>query len=221
MLSTFLSRSDVPRLSWVQDVSCSRFSSASTALLEEASRETRLAEQKVMLSLGKLAKVATMTRDQLASSESAQREIDAVDERLDIAATHDRLIGLCRTTLDARDLAKPVQAQAQACVSRLCGNQSLPMQQVGFPPFANLGRIGTDQLPSQLAHALFEGLLTGRALAPEDLIDLLSLKDNDSAEQISDYSNAVELLTRDKRTPSARLELALRIIWRRTLLHDE
>lgn len=130
LLSAFLAQADVPRLSWIQDVSCARYSSASAALLEEATRETRLAEQKLLLSLGKLAKVADLTRDQLASSEGTQREIDAVDERLDVTATHERLIELCRVTLDARDLAKPVEAQAKECVARLCGNQSEPMQSV-------------------------------------------------------------------------------------------
>ena len=130
MLSSFLKKSNVPRLSWVQDVATSRFSDASAALLEEAARETQLAEQKLVLSLGKLAKVATMTREQLSSDEDAVRELEDVDDRLDIVATHDRLIELCRLMLDARDLAKPVQTQAEACVQRLCGNQKEAMQGV-------------------------------------------------------------------------------------------
>ena len=130
MLSSFLQQSNVPRLSWVQDVASQRFDDASAALLEEAARETQLAEQKLMLSLGKLAKVATLTRDQLCSSEAAQRSLEAIDDRLDIVATHDRLVELCRATLDARDFAKPVSSQAKACVSRLCNNQTESMQKV-------------------------------------------------------------------------------------------
>lgn len=82
-----------------------------------------------MLSIGKLAKVAAFTRSQLDQSEAAQRALEAIDDRLDVVTSHDRLVEMCRGVLDARDLAKPVEVQARRCAERLCaGNAEAPKQ---------------------------------------------------------------------------------------------
>lgn len=73
----------------------------------------------------------------------------------------------------------------------------------------------------QLTASLFEALLTGRALGTEDLADLLSVKDNESDEQVNDFAHAVDLLARDTATPQARIALAVRTVWRRVYLRDE
>lgn len=49
-LSKYLDQSELKRLSWLQSIAERKYEKAADALLEEASRETRLAEQKVCLS---------------------------------------------------------------------------------------------------------------------------------------------------------------------------
>jgi len=201
MLSRFLKMSKIPRLAWIQDVATKRYEDASVALLTEAARETQLAEQKLMLSIGKLAKVAALTRSQLDQSEAAQRALEAIDDRLDVVTSHDRLVEMCRGVLDARDLAKPVEVQARRCAERLCA--------------------GNAEAPKQLTTSLFEALLMGRALSTEDLADLLSVKDNEANEQAHDFAHALELLSRDRSTPQARMALAARTVWRRVYMRDD
>lgn len=72
----------------------------------------------------------------------------------------------------------------------------------------------------QMLQALFEALLTGSSLGTEALIDLFSLKDNDTPETVYDYAHALDILVRDKTTPKARLQVALSTIWRRIYLRD-
>lgn len=73
-----------------------------------------------MLSLGKLARVAGYTRAEIDTSERVQQSLEVVDDRLDIVASHDRLMDLCRTVIDPRDALKPVETQATVLVGRLC-----------------------------------------------------------------------------------------------------
>lgn len=84
----------------------------------------------LMLSIGKLAKVAALTRSQLEHSEAAQRALEAIDDRLDVVTSHDRLIEMCKGVLDARDLAKPVEVQARRCAERLCARHAEAPKQV-------------------------------------------------------------------------------------------
>lgn len=72
-----------------------------------------------MLSIGKLARVAGYTRNQIESSERIQQLLEVIDDRLDIAASHDRLLDLCKSVSDARDVLKPVETQAAGATERL------------------------------------------------------------------------------------------------------
>lgn len=73
-----------------------------------------------MLSLGKLAKASTLTREQLQSSELVQRQLEQIDDSLDIVASQDRLLQVCASVMDARDKMRSVEQQATACADRLC-----------------------------------------------------------------------------------------------------
>lgn len=83
-----------------------------------------------MLSIGKLARVAKMTRAQLQDSEEAQKVVESVDDRLDIVASHDKLLEACQSVLDARDLARNMQSQAEACAERLYARVRGPLRSV-------------------------------------------------------------------------------------------
>ena len=77
-----------------------------------------------MLSVAKLARVAACTRAQVEGSPQIQQNLEAIDDRLDIAASHDRLLDICKTVLDPRDLLKPVETQATVLMGRLCSRVS-------------------------------------------------------------------------------------------------
>ena len=68
---------------------------------------------------------------------------------------------------------------------------------------------------------LFERLLSGAVLSTEDLIDLLTLKDNASNEEKNDYTYALDIVARDTETPRGRLQVSLSTIWRRIYLRDD
>jgi hypothetical protein len=80
----------------------------------------------LMLSLGKLAQVSSFTRAEVSSSERVQLLLESIDDRLDLAASHDRLLSLCRDITDARDTLKPVETQAIVAVGRLCSRVTSP-----------------------------------------------------------------------------------------------
>lgn len=62
-------------------------------------------------------------------------------------------------------------------------------------------------------------MLLGKALSDEDLVDLLSLKDND--ETLDDFYAALHILTKTRGLPESRQLHAFTSVWRRIYLHDE
>lgn len=75
-----------------------------------------------MLSIGKLARMASYTRSQVEEVNQVPQQLLMVDERLDIVASHDHLLNLSRSILDPRDLLKPVETQATVLLGRLCSH---------------------------------------------------------------------------------------------------
>ena len=63
-------------------------------------------------------------------------------------------------------------------------------------------------------------MLQGQTLSPEDLIDLLTLKEN-VGEQQGDYMAALQIVVRAEEMPEARKQIVLQAIWRRIYLRDE
>ena len=72
---------------------------------------------------------------------------------------------------------------------------------------------------NQIFKQLLRQLLQGKALSDEELVDLLSLKDND--ESLDDFYVALHILTKAKDLPESRQLHAFRSVWRRIYLHDE
>jgi len=72
---------------------------------------------------------------------------------------------------------------------------------------------------NQIFKQLLRQLLQGKALSDEELVDLLSLKDND--ETLDDFYAALHILTKTKGLPESRQLHAFRSVWRRIYLHDE
>jgi len=72
---------------------------------------------------------------------------------------------------------------------------------------------------AQIFKQLLRQLLQGKALSDEELVDLLSLKDND--ETLDDFYAALHILAKTKGLPESRQLHAFTSVWRRIYLHDE
>jgi len=72
---------------------------------------------------------------------------------------------------------------------------------------------------TQIFKQLLRQLLQGKALSDEELVDSLSLKDND--ETLDDFYAALHILAKTKGLPESRQLNAFRSVWRRIYLHDE
>jgi nuclear pore complex protein Nup133 len=68
---------------------------------------------------------------------------------------------------------------------------------------------------------LVKNLLTGKALSIEDMVDLLTLKDNTDGDAPVDYATALHLLAQAKDLPAARQQAAFCSVWRRVYTHDK
>lgn len=221
LLLDFLNATHVPRVSWLHDLTLSRYQSASQTLLEEADNEKRLESKKLMLSLGKLAYVAELDEDQI-STKREQQQIEVIDDQLDLANVHVRL----------REAFKEIAKESRLYDGATDG----------------LGEEAADRLSSTLAPslgsaihsvftALMQTLMAGSVLSSEDLIDLLTLKspkssvilsnemeasDSPSSVDFTDYITSLEVYIRAKDAPPQRLStLSLPSIWRRVVLHDD
>jgi len=79
--------------------------------------------------------------------------------------------------------------------------------------------LGLSVMINQIFKQLVRQLLQGKSLSDEELVDLLSLKDND--ETLDDFYAALHILTKTKGLPESRQLHAFRSVWRRIYLHDE
>ncbi|PWN90524.1 hypothetical protein FA10DRAFT_266983 [Acaromyces ingoldii] len=217
LLLDFLDATHHPRVSWLHDLALSRYQSASKTLLEEADGETRLGSKKLMLSLGKLAYVAELDEDQIATKKQ-QQQIEVIDDQLDLANVHARLKELFVGVAKENRLSGGGGEQDVAeSVSELLAPTLGPAYSLVF---AGLAR----------------KLMADLVLSSEDLIDLLTLKQpahsssggeaEDETEGVAmdftDYTTSLEVYIRSKDVPPQRLEKAsLPSLWRRVILHDD
>lgn len=202
LLTKFLDMTDLYRISWINDISIGRFEQASEALVSEASIEQNLAQKKLMLSLGKLSKVAQADKEILAT-EDFQRSLEVIDDNLDMISAQQGLHDFVTKSLSIVDLQLPLEQQAEVVASRVA-----PLLARRHPAF------------SQFYIRSCKGLLEGEVLSPEDLIDLLTLKEDDAEPGVT-FSEALEILVRAKNLPEARRQVALQTIWRRIYIRDD
>ena len=149
----------------------------------------------------------------------AQKALEAIDDRIDFVTSHERLLEYCLSVLGERDARQSPIEQARMCTQALCSK--LPSGLMDVSSTLIVIHTSADWSYLQLTMSLFERLLAGAALCSEDLIDLFTLKDNNSPEQKNDYSRALEIMLRDKTTPNGRLKLSLVTMWRRIYLRDD
>ncbi|MBW0480464.1 hypothetical protein O181_020179 [Austropuccinia psidii MF-1] len=203
LVTSFLDSMDYGRFSWIHDLAIDRFSHAANTLVKEAINERELADQKLMLSLGKLCQLAETHAMDL-SSEKTLRDIEVVDDRIDIVDAQLRLCGLCNSVLNSQPqyALQPIDQQARVLREHLAHNL------VNRPAF------------QQLFERFLLQILNGGALKIEDLIDLYSLKGNLEDER-EDFVIALDTLSRAKDLPPGRADLALKSVWRRIYIHED
>lgn len=132
------------------------------------------------------------------------RNAQATDDKLDLISMHGKLLELFEAQLlqsgessDRMELDDKVAKITELVASRL----------------------DLSGLISHL-HNLIRGLLVGKALNAEDLVDLLTLKDN-FYDQVVDYASAIDVCVRAKDLPDKRAHSSLKSIWRRVYLRDD
>ncbi|KAM0753804.1 methyltransferase type 11 [Meredithblackwellia eburnea MCA 4105] len=201
LVTQFLDSTDNSRVSWINDIAIRRYERATEVLVHEALGEQSLAQKKLMLSLGKLAKVAQMSRAEV-ESEQGQQVIEVFDDILDLVNAQADLQQAMVDTLSAGDLQLPVVEQAALVTT----NVTLGLEH--YPAFA------------QYFPQLCQNVLEGTVVSPEDLIDLVTLQRN-MADQGGDFFQALQIIERAKDLPEARKRIALQTIWRRIYIRDD
>lgn len=194
------------RLAWVHDVLLGRFAHASDTLRDcaRAERDDLRAKQ-AMLSLGKLAHLATLPDlgPQLADAH-VQAALEPFDDALDLVHVQRRLHDRCVDAAHRPGAAPEAVAERAADVlaPRLAAQPALR---------ALFVRLATP-------------LVAGHVASGEDLVDVLTLQDaayaapSDAA--LSDFAIAAQVYVRLDAPPTRR-DAALATLWRRLYLQDD
>ncbi|GAA6029226.1 hypothetical protein JCM8097_003577 [Rhodosporidiobolus ruineniae] len=201
LLTAFLDSTDNDQLAWINDVAIGRFEHATQALEGVAKVEEGVEQKKLMLSLSKLTRLATLTLPSL-SSEPVQRALETVDDALDLVNTQQGLAATFAGLLSGGESRLASEEKGEVIVERVAPALN------DRPAFA--------QQYAKLTARLFDG----KSLTAEDLIDLFTLKEN-AGEHAGDFATALDILARAKDLPEARKQIALENIWRRVYIQDD
>ncbi|KAH9934994.1 uncharacterized protein B0H18DRAFT_1082732 [Fomitopsis serialis] len=193
-LDEFFAEHPQPDISWINDLGRARYGPASDALLHVAGHASELEVKHLVLSIGKLSQLAQLHEE---NGVVNQDVLDAFHDGLDFVSVHETLLEDLKSALASLRGRQPLETQietiTQAKVSKLFDRAAL--------------------------QNLVRQLLQGKALSPEDMADVLSLKDNASSPE--DFATALQLLARAQNIPDARRISAFRTVWRRIYIHDD
>ncbi|KAF8910963.1 methyltransferase type 11 [Gymnopilus junonius] len=213
-LDDFFRERPVSSISWINDIGKLYFGSAASTLLQGAGQATNLEAKHLMLSIGKLSLLA-QTQETNVEDDTIS---DAFHNGLDVVSVHESLLHEFRSVLVTVRTRQSIDSQVDTILN--VKGSSL----AGKTAFAHIFR------------DLLRQLLQGKALSIEDLVELLTLKDN--AESVDDFARSLQLLSSlkvcrfiaiehsiltncFKDLPEARLTSATRTVWRRVYLHDD
>lgn len=194
------------RIAWVHDVLLQRFDHASAVLGECAMDEHEdIQAKQAMLSLGKLAQLATLSdMDTQLEQPAEQAALESWDDQLDLVHVQHRL------EHKWSEAAMLPGAAPEAAAERIA--QTVATHLTDKP--------GVRALFVMLATQL----LTGSVASGEDMMDLLALQDTDyaasSGTALSDFAIAVQVYVRVQ-LDEARKEAAIATLWRRLYLQDD
>ncbi|GAA6006390.1 uncharacterized protein JCM10292_002672 [Rhodotorula paludigena] len=201
LLTAFLDSTDNNKLAWINDISIGRLDHATDALFTVALAEEQVAQKKIMLSLSKLAQAAQVDRQSL-ETEDVQRTLETLDDNLDLVNTQQNLRKIFSSLLSGSEARLQPAEQGEVISARVAP--------------------ALEDRPALAQHlAKLSGrLLENKTLSAEDLIDLLTLKENVN-EQSGDFAAALDVLVRAKDLPDARKQVMLENIWRRVYIQDD
>ncbi|KAI6103387.1 hypothetical protein F5141DRAFT_205422 [Pisolithus sp. B1] len=188
-------------IAWVNDMGRSRFGDASRRLINVAKGATEVGQKHFMLSLGKLAQLAHL------------QEGGALDGAL-LEAFHD---GLDFIAVQEK-LFKDFQNALGSLRGKQKQNQDAQVEAVIRTKASKLKESERKGLISVFKNDV-RRILQRKTLSVEDMVDVLTLKDNE--ETVGDYATALQLLLREEDVPDVRRISAFRRIWCRVYNHDD
>ncbi|KIY43404.1 hypothetical protein FISHEDRAFT_52783 [Fistulina hepatica ATCC 64428] len=210
-----------PSISWLRDLEQRRYDEAADSMLDGSSAATTLDAQLVMLSVGKLAKLAGH-RERAAHGARAANAWDP---------------GLWDAYNDALDFIGVQQTLAADFRSINEGSGRSMENQLRIIVEARAARLSSTPILETIFKSISRQLLSGTPLSTEDVVDLLTLQDNAEPAERSRFATALDLLasveskpipgeyrvinSHAKTMPEARRMSAFRTVWRRIYINDD
>ncbi|KAL7420109.1 hypothetical protein Q5752_005074 [Cryptotrichosporon argae] len=193
LLTSFFASHAYPHLAWMHHLACGRYGDAAQALAGVEATTGELEGKHLVASLGKLAAVAETKKSDAPKAKSLLQHLD---NELDLISVQDTL----RDSIVAR--ASAAGGGADAVVA------------------AHAAGLAEKPAFTELLADCVGRLIAGDALGIEDLVDVLTLKDNAGDAEL-DYARALERLSMDSQLPEGRRQVALLSIWRRVFIRDD
>ncbi|KAI6005623.1 hypothetical protein EDD15DRAFT_2212668 [Pisolithus albus] len=188
-------------IAWVNDMGRSRFGDASRRLIKVSKGATEVGQKHFMLSLGKLAQLAHL------------QEGGALDGTL-LEAFHDGLDFIAVQ----ENLFKDFQTALASLRGKQKQNQDAQVEAIIRTKASRLKESERKGLISIFKNDV-RRILQRKTLSVEDMVDVLTLKDNE--ETLGDYATALQLLLREEDVPDVRRISAFRRVWCRVYNHDD
>jgi nuclear pore complex protein Nup133 len=230
-MDLFFNEHPSPSIAWIHYLDNGWFGDAAGTLLAQADKAPTLNAKHVRFSISPRETTALMAvyvqlmlsigkLSHLTQAEPDGSVLDAFDDNLDFVSVHEVILD-----------------QFHAVLEKQRGRQSLDTQIDAILTMEASALGGVRPAFRALLRGMVHDLLQGKVLSTEDLIDVLTLKNN--RETVEDYRTALQLLARievrvylarpglhltntfDQKIPEGRKLSAYRTIWRRIYIHDE
>ncbi|KAH8833666.1 Non-repetitive/WGA-negative nucleoporin C-terminal-domain-containing protein [Flagelloscypha sp. PMI_526] len=195
LLDKYFEQNRHPTIAWCHQLQHQRFDEVATILETESHTSQNLGVKLFELSFGKLSHLA-------AGEEHINQDVlDQFHGGLDMVSVHEELLDQFSAALDNTHNRISVEARLDALVGS--------------------ANAGLSERPCQagLFKDMLRRLLDGNALSDEDLLDVLTLKNNSNTRH--NFETALSLVYDGILVPESRLESTKRTIWRRLFIHDD
>lgn len=199
-LEHFFSQGYRQNISWLYELTKGNLSAVPPLLLDDAHGATNLEARHLMLSIGKLAQLAVV-QEQGKTLPAAKDVLDTFHDELDFVSVHEAIVDELKSTLASQR-----------------GRQSHDVQSEHILK-AQAKRLSSTPAFARIFKEYVRTLLQGSVLSVEDMVDVLSMRDN--TESPDAYVTALKLLWGTDDIPQSRRESSLRSVWRRIYLHDD
>ncbi|KAJ3036129.1 hypothetical protein HDV00_003041 [Rhizophlyctis rosea] len=194
---------NLPQIKWLHDVHLGHFQDASESLKQSAAVESNITKRRVAFSLSKLAWIASVGGNDTATFEASRDNLLTPERRtlLGFEKATDSLTifeSLQRRYLDqlAAPFGVPQDLEAQASM----------VTQLFFPDAA--------QPQKEQINISVRKVLQLKYAEPDELLDLVTLSNEDAEQMVENYRTAVEILTMEREN-GRDVSAELRMVWRR------